>query len=92
MLALCNSLYTLSIYICIYLCICLASQVALVVKTPRPIQETLRETGLIPGQGRSPGRGNGNPLQYSCLENPMDRGAWWAQLYRVAESDMTKVT
>ena len=33
---------------------------------------------LIPGSGRSPGEGNGNPLQYSCLENPMDRGAWWA--------------
>ena len=37
-----------------------------------------RNTGLIPGSGRSPGRGNGNPLQYSCLENPMDRGAGWA--------------
>ena len=34
--------------------------------------------GLIPGSGRSPGEGNGNPLQFSCLENPMDRGAWWA--------------
>ena len=36
------------------------------------------DTGLIPGSGRSPGVGNGNPLQYSCLENSMDRGAWWA--------------
>ena len=36
------------------------------------------DLGLIPGSGRSPGEGNGNPLQYSCLENPMDRGAWWA--------------
>ena len=36
------------------------------------------DLGLIPGLGRSPGEGNGNPLQYSCLENPMDRGAWWA--------------
>ena len=35
------------------------------------------DVGLIPGLGRSPGEGNGNPLQYSCLENPMDRGAWW---------------
>jgi len=36
-----------------------------------------RDTGSIPGLGRSPGEGNGNPLQYSCLRNPMDRGAWW---------------
>ena len=44
----------------------------------------------IPGSGRSPGEGNGNPLQYSCLENPMGRGAWWATVHRVAkESDMT---
>ena len=44
----------------------------------------------IPGSGRSPGEGNGNPLQYSCLENPMDRGVWRARVHRVAkESDMT---
>ena len=42
--------------------------------------------GLIPGLGRSPGEGNGNPLQYSCLENPMDRGAWWAVVLGVANS------
>ena len=41
---------------------------------------------LIPGSGRSPGEGNGYPLQYSCLENPMDRGAWWAAVCRVAKS------
>ena len=40
----------------------------------------------IPGLGRSPGEGHGNPLQYSCLENPMDRGAWWAIVPRVAQS------
>ena len=54
-----------------------------------------RDVGSIPGSGRSPGRihflvfifgeGNGNPLQYSCLENPMDRGAWWAVVHGVAE-------
>ena len=44
------------------------------------------DTGWIPGSGRSPGGGNGNPLQYSCLENPMDRGAWWAAVYGVAKS------
>ena len=44
------------------------------------------DVGLIPGLGRSPGEGNGNPLQYSCLENPMDRGAWWATVHGVAKS------
>ena len=43
------------------------------------------DPGLIPGSGRSPGEGNGNPLQYSCLENPMDGGAWWATVHRVAK-------
>ena len=46
----------------------------------------LRDVGLIPGLGRSPGEGNGNPLQYSCLENPMDRGAWQAVVHRITES------
>ena len=45
-----------------------------------------RDLGSIPGSGRSPGEGNGNPLQYSCLENPMDRGAWWATVHGVAKS------
>ena len=44
------------------------------------------DIGSIPGSGRSPGEGNGNPLQYSCLENPMDGGAWWAIVHRVAKS------
>ena len=47
------------------------------------------DVGSIPGSGRSHGEGNGNPLQYSCLENPMDRGARWAAVHRVAESDTT---
>ena len=46
------------------------------------------DTGLIPGSGRSPGEGHGNPLQYSCLENPMDRGAWQATVHRVAQSQI----
>ena len=44
------------------------------------------DLGPVPGSGRSPGEGNGNPLQYSCLENPMDGGAWWATVHRVAKS------
>ena len=44
------------------------------------------DLGSIPGSGRSPGEGNGNPLQYSCLENPIDRGAWWATVHGVAKS------
>ena len=46
----------------------------------------IRDVGLIPGLGRSPGGRNGNPLQYSCPENPMDRGTWWATIYEVAKS------
>ena len=46
----------------------------------------IREVGLIPGLGRSPGEGHGNPLQYSCLGNPVDRGVWWATVHRVTKS------
>ena len=52
----------------------------------------LRALGLIPGSGRSPGGGHGNPLQCSCLENPLDRGVWWATVHRIAELDTTEVT
>ena len=45
-----------------------------------------RDMGLIPGLGRSPGGGHGTPLQYSCLENPIDRGAWWATVHGVSKS------
>ena len=51
-----------------------------------------RDMGLIPASGRSPGGGHVSPLQYSCLENPMDRGVWWAIVHRVIESGMTEVT
>ena len=68
------------------------SQVVLVVKSLPANGGDLRDEGLIPGLGRSPGGGNGNHLQYSCLENPMDRGAWWATVHAVAESDMTEAT
>ena len=63
-----------------------ASKVALVVKTRPANAGDIRDKGLIPGLERSPGEGHGNPLQYSCLENPMDRRAWWASVCRVANS------
>ena len=48
--------------------------------------DNVRDMGSIPGSGRSPGGGHGNPLQYSFLENAMDRGAWWATVHRVTKS------
>ena len=65
-----------------------ASQVALVVKKLPVNAEDLRDASSIPGLERSPGGGHGNPLQYSCLENPMDRGARQAAVHRVAKSQM----
>ena len=62
------------------------SQVALGVKNLPTMQEMQETWFLSLGWERSPGEGNGSPLQYSCLENPMDRGAWWATVHRVAKS------
>ena len=63
-----------------------ASQVVPVVKNPPANAGNARDMDLIPGSGRFPGGGHGNPFQYSCSENPMDRGAWWATVYRVTKS------
>ena len=63
-----------------------ASQMALLVKNLPANAEDVRDAGSIPGSGRSPGQGNGNPLQYSCLENAISRGTWWAMIHRVAKS------
>ena len=73
-------------YINKYLNINGASQVALLVKNPPVNAEEIRETGSIPGSGRSPGEGNGNPLQYSYLEDPIDRGAWRAIVHGVTKN------
>ena len=62
------------------------TQVALMVNTCLPAQEKLIDVGLIPGLVSFPGGGHGNPLQYSCLENPKDRGAWWATVHGVTKS------
>ena len=59
----------------------------LVVKNQPVSEGNIRDTGSISGLRRSPGEGHGNPLQYSCLEDPMDRGAWQATVHGVAESD-----
>ena len=59
---------------------------ALVVKNSPANAGDIGNTDSIHGSGRSPGEGHGNPLQYSCLENPMDRGAWWATVHGVAKS------
>ena len=57
-----------------------------VVKNLPANAEDTRDTSSIPGLGRSPGEGNGNPHQYSCLENPIDRGVWWATVHEVSKS------
>ena len=56
------------------------------IKSPLANAGDIRDRSSIPGSGRSPGGGHGNPLQYSCLENPMDRGAWKATNHRVTKS------
>ena len=63
-----------------------ASQMTLVVKNLPASVGVVRDVGSVSGLGRSPGGGHSNPLQHSCLESPMDRGAWWAAVHRVAKS------
>ena len=63
----------------------MASQVALVVKNPPANARDIRGASSIPGSGRSPGEGHGNPLQYACLENPTDRQTWRAMVHRVTK-------
>ena len=65
----------------------MAQLVALVIKNLPANSRDTRDSGSIPGSERSSGERNGSPLQYSCLGNPMDRGAWWATVHWVAESD-----
>ena len=69
-----------------------SSQLALVVKNPPANAGNIRDVSSVPGLERSSGGGHGNPLHYSCLENPVDRGARWATVHRAAGSDMTEVT
>ena len=64
----------------------------LVVKNPPTNTEDIRDMGLIPGLGRSPEVGHGNPLQHSCLENAVDRGAWQSTVHRITELDKAEAT
>ena len=68
------------------------SLVAQTIKNPPTKAEDPRDTCFIPGLGRSPEGGNGNPFQDSCLENPKDRGPWWATVPGVTDSDTIKTT
>ena len=84
----CNPLHKSSYLRMLHLCSCFlfppkASQVALVV---RNLPANARDTGSISEEGRSPGGGHGNPLQYSCLENPTDKAAWQATVHRLSKS------
>ena len=85
----CFSVFFLTMYVPTYLPIW-ASQVALVVKSLPANAGDIRNTSSISGLRRYPGEGTGYPLQYSCLENPVDRGDWWAAVHRFAELDMTE--
>ena len=88
----CKIILRKNIYVCMNIYAVYASQVVLVVKNPPANAEDLRDMGSIPGWGRSPGGGHGNPLQDSCLENPMDRGFSQATVYGVGHDWATKHT
>ena len=72
--------------VCVCVCVCMGFPSGAVVKNLPDNAEDARDMGLIPGLGRPPREGNGNPLQYSCLENSVDRDAWQATVHGVAKS------
>ena len=88
----------LVLVVVVYVCVCVCEHVktsSVVIKTLPANAGDFRDTGSTPGSGRSPGERNGYPLQYSCLENTMDRGAWWVIVHKVAHShpmDKTEAT
>ena len=89
LLAFPGSFIYLKIFCNFLFCIGIGSPGGTVVKNQPATAGDTGDAGSIPESGRSPGEGNGNPLQYSCLGNPMGRGAWWATVHGVAESDRT---
>ena len=70
----------------------LRNRASQMVKNPSANAGDIRDLGLIPGSGRSPGGGHGNSPQYSCLKNPMDRGTWWVTVHGVTESQMRSLS
>ena len=78
--------------VCVCVCVYIYIQASLVVPVSKESTCNAGDLDLIPGLGRSPGEGNGNPLQYSCLGNPMDRGAWQATVYVVTRDGHDLVT
>ena len=72
--------------VCVHVCVCVCVQTHIVAQTVKSLPAVQGDPGSISGSRRSPGEGNGNPLQYSCLENPMDRGVWQASIHGVAKS------
>ena len=84
------------VYMCVCICICICICIC-VYGLPwwlsgKESACNAGDLGLIPGLRRSPGEGHGNPLQYSCLENPMNREAWWATVHRVSQLDTSETT
>ena len=78
--------HRIKLYFITYLVFHSLSGASLVAQTVKNLPANSGDTDLIPESGRSPGEGNGNPLQYSCLGNPMDRGAWWVTVCRISQS------
>ena len=72
--------------VCVCVCVCVCQRN----RSGKESSCSTGDQGSTPGLGRSPGEGNGNSLWYSCLRNPMDRGAWWATVHGARESDMTQ--
>ena len=89
-------IWTMLMFLCVCVCVCVCMYSAMIQRDFPDGSDGKESTcnasdpGLIPGWERSPGEGNGNPLQYSCLENPMNTGAWRATVCGVAESDTTE--
>ena len=73
------------VYVCVCVCVCIYIYIY-IFPDGSVIKNLPGDLGPIPESGGSPGEGNGNPLQYSCLENPMDRGAWWATVHGITEA------
>ena len=74
--------------VCVCVCVCIGFPGSSVIKNPPANIGDAGDVGSIPGLGRSPGGEEGNPLQYSCLENLMDRGVWWSAVHGVTKSRM----